>query len=735
MMFTSFSIINSVPQQANALVNNSSKSSVVKKITQSKPAEGKKAELPKPVLSGIGSMSKLGDIITINVTSTGYTKNVNYKVLVTNSKTKKIFEITKGYSSSISPKKTAVFKYTAKTAGDYYITVFAIGTGVKSPILSFTKKTLKVKVATVTAVSVDKEALNTAVAGATTLIGSKIVGVEVGNVPQSAKDAFQTVINEATAVKNNAKATQAEVNAQVTLLEAATTDFNNEVVTVAPVDKSGLNTSIASAITLMGSKTVGIKIGNVPQSAKDAFQSAINAATAVKNNEKTTQVEVNAQVTALEVATTVFNNAVVIADKAVLNSALTNAITLIGSKTVGSGIGNVPQSAKDAFQSAINAATTVENNEKTTQAEVNAQVTALETATTVFNNAVVTADKAVLNSALTNAITLIESKTVGSGIGNVPQSAKNAFQTSINTATTVKNNKDATQAEVNAQVTALGMATTAFNNAVIAPPPYIPPAQAQVVLKSIAITTPATKLVYIVGDTLDIAGLKVEGTYSDGSTKVESITMANVTGFNSTVAVVNQTLTVTVGGKTVTYTITINTISAKLDVNVSSQGNKTVFIVTRTNGEISNDYITIILYDSGEKVVYIDQAKFVNETCIFTTQLDAGTYHGAVNSAKSSKFILSGVVVMTPDTTAPAITLIGNATVNVANGVIYTDEGATVTDNLDTGLKATVTYTKDGASVELINTAVAGTYVVHYNASDAAGNAAIEVIRTVIVQP
>ncbi|ODA40172.1 cell wall-binding repeat-containing protein [Desulfosporosinus sp. BG] len=87
------------------------------------------------------------------------------------------------------------------------------------------------------------------------------------------------------------------------------------------------------------------------------------------------------------------------------------------------------------------------------------------------------------------------------------------------------------------------------------------------------------------------------------------------------------------------------------------------------------------------------------------------------------------------DKTAPVITLNGAATVNVANGATYIDAGATVTDNKDTGLTVTVSYTKDGSSVGSINTFVAGTYLVHYNVSDAAGNAAAEVTRTVIVAP
>jgi len=81
--------------------------------------------------------------------------------------------------------------------------------------------------------------------------------------------------------------------------------------------------------------------------------------------------------------------------------------------------------------------------------------------------------------------------------------------------------------------------------------------ESPVTLQSIAITIPATKLIYTVGDALDIEGLVVTGIYSDSSTKVETITTANITGFDSSTAVTGQVLTITVGEKTTTYTVDI----------------------------------------------------------------------------------------------------------------------------------------------------------------------------------
>ena len=100
-------------------------------------------------------------------------------------------------------------------------------------------------------------------------------------------------------------------------------------------------------------------------------------------------------------------------------------------------------------------------------------------------------------------------------------------------------------------------------------------------LSSIAIKTPATKLVYKVGETLDITGLVIEGTYSDGSKKDETITAANVTGFNSSAVVASQTLTVTVNGKTVTYKVEIKAATLET-IAVKTPASKLVYTLGET---------------------------------------------------------------------------------------------------------------------------------------------------------
>ncbi|QNM85197.1 S8 family serine peptidase [Polaribacter pectinis] len=80
------------------------------------------------------------------------------------------------------------------------------------------------------------------------------------------------------------------------------------------------------------------------------------------------------------------------------------------------------------------------------------------------------------------------------------------------------------------------------------------------------------------------------------------------------------------------------------------------------------------------------------------------------------------------DTTAPVITLTGASTINLTQGNSYTEQGATATDNVDGNLTSSIVIGGD-----TVNTNVVGTYVVTYNVSDAAGNSATQVTRTVNV--
>jgi hypothetical protein len=109
---------------------------------------------------------------------------------------------------------------------------------------------------------------------------------------------------------------------------------------------------------------------------------------------------------------------------------------------------------------------------------------------------------------------------------------------------------------------------------------------------------------------------------------------------------------------------------------------------------------------------------------------NAGTYVLNYNVSDSSGNTAATVVrtVIIADTTAPTIMLTGLATVAVEQGSSYTDAGATASDNIDGGLTGSIIVSGD-----TVDANIAGTYVIRYDVSDAAGNSAAQITRTVAV--
>jgi len=80
------------------------------------------------------------------------------------------------------------------------------------------------------------------------------------------------------------------------------------------------------------------------------------------------------------------------------------------------------------------------------------------------------------------------------------------------------------------------------------------------------------------------------------------------------------------------------------------------------------------------------------------------------------------------DTTSPEITLLGDAKITLECGIDqYVELGATASDTYDPAVSAVI-------GGDTVDTSTRGTYIVTYDATDASGNPAPQVIRTVIVQ-
>lgn len=85
---------------------------------------------------------------------------------------------------------------------------------------------------------------------------------------------------------------------------------------------------------------------------------------------------------------------------------------------------------------------------------------------------------------------------------------------------------------------------------------------------------------------------------------------------------------------------------------------------------------------------------------------------------------------LTIDKKAPVLTLVGSNPLNLTVGASFTDPGATALDNEDGDITNKIVVSGD-----TVNPNSVGTYIIRYNVSDSAGNAATEVTRTVNILP
>ena len=106
-----------------------------------------------------------------------------------------------------------------------------------------------------------------------------------------------------------------------------------------------------------------------------------------------------------------------------------------------------------------------------------------------------------------------------------------------------------------------------------------------------------------------------------------------------------------------------------------------------------------------------------------TARIRLKTVNSSIKVDDVSLVLTSSIV----DTTAPVITLLGDDTVTVEVGSVYTDAGATAIDNYDGDISSSI------VTVNPVDTNTVGTYIITYNVSDVSGNVALEVTRTVNV--
>lgn len=156
-------------------------------------------------------------------------------------------------------------------------------------------------------VSGNKAALTSAISSASTKLEGAFAGIEPGQYPQSAINAFNKAISKAQSVANDDDATQSEVNQAVSDLRAAEAVF--DAAKIVSVNKTALTSAISAASLKVNSAVAGVGIGQYPQSAITSFKDAIGQAQVVADEAGATQAEVNRAVRDLKAAETIFDAA------------------------------------------------------------------------------------------------------------------------------------------------------------------------------------------------------------------------------------------------------------------------------------------------------------------------------------------------------------------------------------------------------------------------------------------
>ncbi|HSG63330.1 MAG TPA: immunoglobulin-like domain-containing protein, partial [Pseudomonadales bacterium] len=254
------------------------------------------------------------------------------------------------------------------------------------------------------------------------------------------------------------------------------------------------------------------------------------------------------------------------------------------------------------------------------------------------------------------------------------------------------------------------------------------------VTRTVTVTDQTAPVISLVGDsTVTIAQ---GSTYNDQGATASDNNDGNITG---AIVTVNSVNTNTVGSYSVSYNVVDAAGNAAAEVTrIVQVDDQTAPVITAPTA------LTVAAADAdGTAKTETNIAIFLasatasdaNEGVIATVDNDAPTIFplgtttvtfSATDSADNTGNAQSTITVT--DQTAPIINLIGDASVTINIGETYTDAGASASDNVDGDLTADIV---ESGSVDTTNL---GVYTLRYNVSDAAGNVAAEVTRSVSVQ-
>ena len=250
------------------------------------------------------------------------------------------------------------------------------------------------------------------------------------------------------------------------------------------------------------------------------------------------------------------------------------------------------------------------------------------------------------------------------------------------------------------------------------------------VTRTVNVVDTTVPVITLTGDA--VVTTEVDATYTDaGATALD-----NYDGDITPAIVVVNTVNIAIVG---TYTVTYNVsdISGNPAVQVTRTVNvvdTTVPVITLTGDAVVTTEVDATYTDAGATALDNYDGDITPAIVVVNTVNTAivGNYTVTYNvsDAASNAAVQVTRTVNVVDTTVPVITLTGDEIVTIEVGTTYVDGGATATDNYDDDTVLTSNITTDVSDVDA---QTVGSYTVSYNVSDAAGNPAVQVTRTVNV--
>lgn len=163
----------------------------------------------------------------------------------------------------------------------------------------------------------------------------------------------------------------------------------------------------------------------------------------------------------------------------------------------------------------------------------------------------------------------------------------------------------------------------------------------------------------------------------------------------------------------------------------SSTGNVRFYSAQSSNADSVSNAITVDTSDAYGSVMNLlpsTNASFDLSTSTPGRQIQITVEIRVPSGTVGGSYTTTYGILTNPDTTPPVISLLGSPSVTIERTSVYTDAGATASDNIDGNISSNVVLSGT------VTASSVGTYLLSYNVSDIAGNEASPVTRTVLVQ-